>query len=66
MNNNINVTLKTAKKKKNDTDTMKTARWGLPPQKQTIAILEFDDMFFLVLNSIVSEQDMADYAQHKS
>ena len=33
--------------------------------RQTITILQYDDVFFLVENSIVSEQEMIDYAHRK-
>ena len=34
--------------------------------EEILAIPEYDDAFFLVENSIVSEQEMVDYAHRKS
>ena len=43
----------------------KTVR-GATSYKQITTILQYDDTFFLVENSIVSEQEMFDYAHRKS
>ena len=40
-------------------------RWGATSKKQTIPILLYDFTFFLVENSIVSKQEMVDYAHRK-